>query len=99
MVNLPSCYWYTNLPVKISHKKLELTKYYNEKDYQKYDNYNAIEVSKVADIPCDYDGVMGVPINIMLYDLEDYKVVGHSNRIKLKLNGKFSYKRIFIQRV
>ena len=37
---------------------------------------------------------MGVPINIMFYDLEDYKVVGHSNRIKLKLNGKLSYKRI-----
>lgn len=97
MINLGFCYWYTNLPVKISHKKLELTKHYNEKDYPKYDNYNAIEVSKVADIPCDYDGVVGVPINIMFYDLEDYKVLGCSNRINLKLNGKLTYKRVFIK--
>ena len=69
--------WYTNLPVKISHKKLELTKYYNEKDYPKYDNYNAIEVSKVADIPCDYDGVMGVPITFLdSYNDEQFELLG-----------------------
>lgn len=59
--------WYTNLDVKKRHEKLILYKTYkdNEKDYPKYDNYDAIEVSRIKNIPMDYEGSMGVPITFL----------------------------------
>lgn len=57
--------WYTNLDIKKRHEEIVLVKKYNPLDYPKYDNYDAIEVSKVKDIPKDYDGVMGVPITFL----------------------------------
>jgi hypothetical protein len=59
--------WFTNLQVNKRNNNLILYKTYkgNEDDYPKYDNYDAIEVSKVADIPIDYEGVMGVPITFL----------------------------------
>ncbi len=54
--------WYTNLDMKQRHEELILVKRYNSENNPTYDNYNAIEVSKTADIPCDYAGIMGVPI-------------------------------------
>lgn len=69
--------WYTNLEVSKRNEPLVLyKKYYNTEEdkhnpnyvnpeYPKYDNYDAIEVSRVADIPVDYDGVMGVPITFL----------------------------------
>lgn len=57
--------WFTNLPHKKRYEELDLDKSYNETDYPKYDNYDAIEVSKVSDIPADYDGIMGVPITFL----------------------------------
>lgn len=54
--------WFTNLTINKSNEELVLTKTYNAIDYPKYDNYDAIEVSKVVNIPKDYDGIMGVPI-------------------------------------
>ena len=57
--------WYTNLDIKKRHEELILVKKYNPLDYPKYDNYDAIEVSKVKDIPKDYNGVMGVPITFL----------------------------------
>lgn len=48
-------------------KKLILTKKYDPEKYPKYDNYDAIECGKVADIPYDYDGVIGVPITVLQY--------------------------------
>lgn len=48
-------------------KKLVLTKKYDPEKYQKYDNYEAINVDRIKDIPYDYDGVMGVPITILEY--------------------------------
>lgn len=56
--------WFTNLDLKKRHEDLILVKHYTPEAYPHYDNYDAIEVSKVADIPCDYPGVMGVPITI-----------------------------------
>ncbi len=45
--------------------------------YYKYDNYDAIEVSRVADIPKDYDGVMGVPITFMdKYNPDQFEIIG-----------------------
>lgn len=54
--------WYTNLDLKQRHEELILVKKYQPEINKLYDNYNAIEVSKTADIPYDYDGIMGVPI-------------------------------------
>ena len=50
---------------------------YNPEDYPRYDNYDAIEVSKTVDIPEDYDGVMGVPITFMdKYCPEQFEILG-----------------------
>ena len=52
-------------------------KKYTPEEYPHYDNYDAIEVSKTADIPCDYDGVMGVPITFMdKYNPEQFEILG-----------------------
>lgn len=61
---------------------LILTKVYNEKDYPKYDNYDAINVDKVQDIPYDYDGVMGVPITILEKNLDSVLIEGRGGDIE-----------------
>ena len=69
--------WYTNLDMKLRHDELILVKKYNPEEYPKYENYDAIEVSKTADIPCDYNGVMGVPITFMdKYCPDQFRIVG-----------------------
>lgn len=71
--------WYTNLDIKKRHEELILVKKYagHEDEYPKYDNYDAIEVSKVADIPFDYDGAMGVPITFLdKYCPDQFEIVG-----------------------
>lgn len=68
--------WFTNLDHKKRHEELILFKTYNPEDYPKYDNYDAINVDKTADIPCDYDGVMGVPITFMdKYNPSQFEIV------------------------
>lgn len=64
-IKVPAINWYTNLDIKKRHEEMVLVQKYNPFDYPKYDNYDAIEVSKVKDIPKDYDGVMGVPITFL----------------------------------
>ena len=64
-VKFRNCKWYTNLDIVKRHEPLELLEHYTPEKYPKYDNYNAINVDRVHDIPCDYDGVMGVPITFM----------------------------------
>lgn len=68
--------WFTNLDHKKRHEELILFKTYNPEDYPKYDNYDAINVDKTADIPCDYDGVMGVPITFLdKYNPKQFEIV------------------------
>lgn len=57
--------WFTNLDHKKRHEKLDLVCKYSPEEYPHYDNYDAIEVSKTANIPCDYEGIMGVPITFL----------------------------------
>ena len=57
--------WFTNLDFPQRHEELTLYKKYSPEGDPHYDNYDAINVDKVADIPCDYDGVMGVPITYL----------------------------------
>lgn len=73
--------WYTNLDIDKRHEDLILYRRYKEDPsrYPKYDNYDAIEVSKVKDIPEDYYGVMGVPITFMdKYNPEQFEIIGCS---------------------
>ena len=69
--------WYTNLDYKERYKDLILYKKYNEEEYPKYVNYEAINVDKTKDIPVDYDGVIGVPITFIdKYNPEQFEIVG-----------------------
>ena len=99
--------WFTNLPHRKQNEKLILVKEYegHEKEYPKYDDYNAIEVSKVVNIPKDYDGIMGVPISFLdKYNPEQFEILGNNRYITgrchdvNKINGKLTYMRILIKR-
>lgn len=68
--------WFTNLDISKRHEELILYKHYSPEEYPKYDNYDAINVDKTADIPCDYCGVMGVPITFLdKYNPEQFEIV------------------------
>ena len=76
----PKNCWYTNLPVKYKNEKTILYKHYTPEDYPRYDNYDAIEVPTINDIPCDYNGLMGVPISFIgRINTEQFEIVGASN--------------------
>lgn len=69
--------WFTNLDVTKRHEKLILWKNYSPEEYPKYDNYDAINVDKVSEIPCDYYGVMGVPITFLdKYSPDQFEIIG-----------------------
>ena len=72
--------WFTNLGA-MQDKKLILREKYIPEKYQKYDNYDAINVNKVAEIPVDYDGVMGVPITFIdKYNPKQFEILGFTQR-------------------
>ena len=93
------CLWYTNIPLKKLQEEIFLVFNYSPEKYPKYDNYDAIEVSRTAEIPCDYFGVMGVPITFLdKYCPTQFEIVGKSDMFagdiviegKLKKNpGRF----------
>ncbi len=71
--------WFTNLDIKQRHEKLILVKKYSQDAYPHYINLDAIDVNSVSDIPCDYTGWMGVPINIMdSYNPDQFELIGTS---------------------
>lgn len=73
--------WFTNLDHKKRHEELILFHQYSPEEYPKYDNYDAIDVGKTAEIPVDYDGVMGVPITFLdKYNPEQFEIVGITDR-------------------
>ena len=58
-----------------------LIKHYTPEDYPKYDNYDAINVSTYTDIPCDYDGAMGVPITFLdKYNPKQFEIIWTTDR-------------------
>ena len=108
-----SVVWFTNFRIYPLREKVIPYKKYNKNDYPKYDNYNAIEVSKVTDIPCDYDGLMGVPITFLhKYDPEQFEIIDGIGRYSIldneatkkegkylsMVNGEAKYFRIVIRR-
>ena len=103
MTEVPCC-WLTNLDHNKRHTRLDLYKKYSNEYYPKYDNYDAIEVSKVAEIPYDYDGVMGVPISFLdKYNPEQFEIIGtigaggEFNVGPAIINGVSKFKRILIR--
>lgn len=75
--------WFTNLDYKERHEDLILYKHYTPEEYPLYDNYEAIEVNKVENIPCDYDGVMGVPLTFLdKYNPDQFEIIWRSHDIE-----------------
>jgi len=73
--------WYTNLDISKRHESLTLYKKYNPKEYPKYDNYDAIEVSKVVEIPMNYDGIIGIPVTFLdKYNPKQFEILGITDR-------------------
>ncbi|MBP5724784.1 MAG: adenine-specific methyltransferase EcoRI family protein [Bacteroidales bacterium] len=85
--------WFTNLDIAKRHEELILYKTYNSEDFPNYDNYNAINVNKVSEIPMDYEGAMGVPITFLdKYNPEQFEILScndyrKSNDIPIKIHG------------
>lgn len=105
--SLGNAMWLTNIDNERRHKFIKMTKSYNPNDYPKYDNFNAINVKTINDIPYDYDGIMGVPITfINRYNSEQFEIIGEANHgsdneydlFKPTINGKEIFKRILIKR-
>lgn len=105
--SLGNAMWLTNLDTERKHQKLKLSSVYDPEKYPKYDNYDAINVSRVLDIPKDYDGIMGVPLTYLKYHNENqFEIVGEANHgsdnefdlFKPRINGRDIFKRILIRR-
>ena len=103
-VSLGNASWFTNLDYRQRHEDLILWKRYSPEAYPTYDNYDAIEVSKTAYIPMDYDGEMGVPISFLdKHNPEQFEIVGADTWFTGKLGrfyvkGKRKYARIVVRR-
>lgn len=100
--------WFTNMELKKRHEDLILYKKYNAEEYPRYDNYDAIEVKKTADIPLDFPGVMGVPVTFLdKYNPEQFEILGCNRGVDQDpkkvygrgsyVNGKETFKRLFIK--
>ena len=81
MIRVSGVNWFTNLEIPKRNEELDLICRYSEEEYPSYDNYDAIEVSKTADIPSDYSGVMGVPITFLdKYCPTQFELLGITDR-------------------
>jgi len=111
--SMGSIVWFTNLDTTKRHEELILYKKYSPKEYPKYDNYDAIEVSTYINIPTDYNGAMGVPVTFLdKWNPSQFKIIGmaEDNGKGLSggiwdgknphcvINGQNKFKRIFIKR-
>ena len=106
MIRVSGVLWYTNMDIHKRHEDMDLVCHYSPEEYPTYDNFDAIEVSKAADIPDDYNGLMGVPITFLTkYNPDQFEIVGVLNhgcdsiydKAKPILNGKELYSRILIR--
>ncbi|MBC8196736.1 MAG: modification methylase, partial [Candidatus Marinimicrobia bacterium] len=83
MIRVSGVHWFTNLEINKRHEDLILYKNYTPEEYPKYDNYDAIEVSKTKDIPLDFPVAMGVPITFMdKYNPIQFEIIGNDTDIK-----------------
>lgn len=109
-IKVPGICWFTNLPHDKRNHPMDLCRWYEKEsqNYPKYSNYDAIEVSKVCNIPADYQGAMGVPITFLdKYCPEQFEIIGHEHDLQgtgdsesigqFEVNGVGVYKRILIR--
>ncbi len=100
--------WFTNLDHAKRQEELILYKQYSPKEYPTYDNYDAIEVSQVKNIPADWDGVMGFPVTFLdKCNPEQFEIVGSNRGVGQDpegvygrgslLSGKETWKRLLIR--
>lgn len=69
--------WFTNLDIKKRHEDMPLFRKYSPEEYPTYDNYDAIDVARTADIPCDYFESIGVPITYLTkFNPEQFELLG-----------------------
>ncbi|MGN0856046.1 MAG: adenine-specific methyltransferase EcoRI family protein [Candidatus Spyradenecus sp.] len=81
MIRVSGVTWFTNLDIQKRHEDLVLYETYSPEKYPEYDNYRAIEVGKTAEIPFDYEGVMGVPITFMdKYNPDQFELIWTTDR-------------------
>ena len=107
--------WFTNMDCQKRHEEFIPRNYknFNESEYQKYDNYDAINIDNVNDIPVDYYGVLGVPITFLhKHNPEQFEIIGATESegkgfscgiwrggiAQPVVNGKRIFKRLFIRR-
>lgn len=79
LIRVSGVMWFTNMDIKKRHEVFIYTRYFkgHEHEYDKYDNYDAIEIDKTDNIPGDYKGVMGVPITFLdKYNPEQFEILG-----------------------
>lgn len=91
--------WFTNLDVAKRHEKLILWKHYTPEEYPNFDNYMGINVNKVSEIPCDYDGIIGVPITYLdKHNPDQFEILGitcrgYSPEYRIKLYDAETYNK------
>ena len=100
--------WFTNIDHAKRHEELILYKRYSPEEYPTYDNYDAINVDRVADIPMDWDGAMGVPVTFLCkHNQAQFEIIGMDCDIiqgysgglgsRFYINGVRKYARIAIR--
>lgn len=98
--------WFTNLDISKRNEELILYKSYSPEEYPNYDEYDAINVNRVAEIPMDYKGKMGVPITFLdKHNPKQFEILGIDRYVednpnygrRFKINGKEIYARIVIR--
>ena len=112
MIRVSGVHWFTNLEIEKRHEDLRLFRVYNENDYPKFDNYNAINVDVTKDIPCDYAGLIGVPITFLdKYNPDQFEIIDGIGRYSMldgptpetqgtyltEINGQPKYARVIIK--
>lgn len=104
--SLGNAMWLTNLDIQRRHEYLPQPKKYSPVEYPKYDTFDAINIRRITDIPCDFTGLMGVPITIVnRYNSDQFEIVGEANHgsdneydlFKPTIKGKMLFKRILIR--
>ncbi|KKQ02680.1 MAG: Modification methylase EcoRI [Parcubacteria group bacterium GW2011_GWB1_36_5] len=102
--SMGSVNWYTNLDVAKRHEFITLYKKYSPLEYPKYDNYDAINVNYKAEIPMNYDGVMGVPITFLdNHNPDQFEIIGldrytgKNGDKDFTINGKMLFRRLLIK--
>ena len=114
MLFVNSVVWFTNIENEKRNKPMALKRSMSDGEYKRYDNYDAIDVSRVKNIPYDYDGVMGVPISFLhKYCPEQFEIVGITENAEYLrpmyidgfqrydrpyLDGKRMYSRLLIRK-